>query len=152
VQDPSRMAILSTNIRPNGHGYGWLIMPTDFMGGYATTHGWAWVEVLIHGYPIDIQLICGSHMSVRHGILPRPSCPFVEAKITKGPLKLRCNPQLPVLSCPPPPLGGLDRRPSLPPLRKSGSPPPRRRTGGQWACSHHISLLPPPVHFSHNYC
>jgi hypothetical protein len=113
--------------------------------------GWAWIEVLPHEYPIDIQLICGSHISARHGILPRPSYPSLEAKFTKGPLKLKRNPRLLILAWPPP-LGGLGWWPSLPPLRKSRSPPPRRRTGGQWDCSHPISLPPPHIHCPHNYC
>jgi hypothetical protein len=35
--------------------------------------------------PVDIQLTCGTHMSMRHRILRMPSCPFLEAQITKEP-------------------------------------------------------------------
>jgi hypothetical protein len=60
--------------------------------------GWAWVEVLLHGYPTDIHLACGTYMLVRHEIFPRPRCPSLEGKITKDPLSLTCNPRLSLIS------------------------------------------------------
>jgi hypothetical protein len=71
------MAILS--MEPGIHGYPTRrarVWRVDHAHGFhgADIHllmGWAQAQVLPHGYPVDIQLIGGTHMLVRYVFFPR---------------------------------------------------------------------------------